>query len=499
MMIRSLKLAILLILLIFLLPYILGSHDSNSDVDDESENSDENIIDNNEPTNDLMNQVDEQVITILVPIKTSTSWASIHLPFLLVGFCGKYPTYLFTRTNLLQKRYANTPYSETYLSIISYLISGSIVLVSVIYTFIGEKLRNRHACICTWGLAGQAIVCTALGVLLVVPISDTIFGITVMILAAISGGLMAITFSSSMAVAAKLPNPCAQSQITGQWLADLLSNTLLFTFATLNTTTTRNDTIIIPTEEKLGSMPLDVGFLAVYFFAGVFIIATSSYIWGFGLPSGTDHKRAIVNMLPPSTLIISEFSLIKEIFSSWNYAIYPCGVILTAICSGIVSPFFTTSIASSSDIIDTFHTKLFTLFNVLIYTIISVFASLLPSIRSIRNISTSFIFFISFALLFVFVPVFCLMNIESTDPATGEPVYPSAPRFIKSDPAYYALMIAHSIIYGILPGLFFIKSKSVPLVLRNTMIILCSLVFNLGSELGKMFAVAVSEMFSKEK
>lgn len=424
----------------------------------------------------------------------------LRIPYLFVGLSSTYSYYLLTKNSVFQERFARTPYAQSYLTIILLLLETASFLVSLIYTLIGERLKKYHGTICTWSLIFQTIICTIISILLLVPVNETAFGYAIMIFSFVSGGLMASITSASMAISMYLPSYCSQIQITGRRLADLGSSTILFASAFIkisntndssnNTDKKPNDTVAdVSNSEKI------TGFC--YFISGSLVSFVSLILWGFVLMRSSEYKEAVTNAMSAESS--ASFSVVKEIFSSWKFAIYSIGIATSCIAVEIVAPFFISTVVSSSGNDTFFYTTLFRPFAFMISSIVSFLATFLPSIKMINSLSTGSIFVISLFMLFVLTPLFCLLNLESTDLNTNDPMYPSAPRMIKSDAIYFILIILQMGLFGLTLSLFFKKSTKVDNHLKNTMSTLCSLMVHVGLNIGSLILFGIIQIFSASK
>lgn len=414
---------------------------------------------------------------------SSKSHTFMKISFLLVGFSSLYPFMLLIKNNILQERYSSTEYAQTYLNIITSIFNGALLIGCFVYVILGESIKIYNGYICTWSLIGQALLWGIISVISVFPISDNIFGILIMICSAISGLLMSLIFSSSMAIAAYFPEFCSQYQIAGQRLSDLVSS-IAFIIST----------IIIPdTKQSVGDSSKKIANF-FYFFSGSIIFIISALVWHFVLLRTDFYSQILVPKMRQH--IGSSLSLVKEIFTKREYLIYPFGVFLSTISIGSIYPFFASIVASSSNNTDIFHTNMFSPFAFLICGLASSLASIiLPSISWVQSISFRTIFCILILDLLILDPLMCLTNVKHIDPITGKSVYPSAPRLIKYDSVYFILTISTQIIFGLSSVLFFMKSKRIPDRLKDTMSAICTFGYNAGFELGSLISLVISRFF----
>lgn len=425
----------------------------------------------------------------------------LRIPYLFVGLSSTYSYYLLTKNSVFQERFSRTPYAQSYLTIILVLLETASFLVSLIYTLIGEKLKRYHGAICNWSLLFQTIICSVISILLIVPVDEVLFGYSIMILSFISGGLMASITSASMAISMYLPPHCSQVQITGRRLADLGSSTILFASAFIKASNHSDNSS--GDNNNVNDTPINVispekitGFC--YFISGSVVSFISLLLWSFMLMRSSEYEKAVHDAVHAESS--ASFSLVKEIFSSWKFAIYPVGITISCIAVEIVAPFFMSTVVSSTTKNDAFfYTTLFRPFAFMVSSIVSFLATFLPSIKFIDSLSTGTVFAISLFMLFVLTPLFCLLNLESTDPNTNIPMYPSAPRLIKSDVIYFVLIVLQMGLFGLTLSLFFKKSTHVDNRLKNTMSTLCSLMVHIGLNIGSLILFGIIQAYSKPK
>lgn len=450
-----------------------------------------------QPTNpQLMTR--SAVISIGSHVIPNTS-AKMKLQLFAVGFVIAYFLQLLTNNNIFENIYSNTQITNDHNTKIMLVLYGFCSLTSIFCLIFGTGSSKDHYSNCIVGFFGSIITNNMLSLISCISLPDDIYYKITLIMAAMAGISIAFLQVFVMTMIPNLSISCVQIFISGTQIPVLINTLFWFGCSVIQNTgdqTAVNNTNCENSTSGLNqcssaSLYQTQGFRSSYFFSSSIIISIVLFFWISKFRNTPLFESYKWRSIHSKNNMSSNLPKIAEILTSWKLIKCPLGLMATSAAAYIVYPFFMGNIVSSATGNEFIRNDLFIPFSLLLSSVSIFVGTIISNLNVFKGIPTN-IFLFSSLLLFIFVPIFSLLNLKSTSKDGLDP-YSNAPRLLHSNTLYFVMIVMHQLLFSVCCPILFTRSftQIEDIKSKEIMGMICTTFYYFGLFIGLMLSQAL--------
>jgi solute carrier family 29 (equilibrative nucleoside transporter), member 1/2/3 len=349
----------------------------------------------------------------------------------------------------------------------------------------------------SWVITSLVLLMSSLLALFVTSLTPNSYFYATMFLGFVAGAFSGALQNSLYALAANLPPVFFQAISFGQGFVGLSTSLLILAARSMH------EQNPVPTDISAGTFGFFfIGFLlCVASFASFYYFMTRSSYYRYYLGGGrTAEEKKGFSELPTNGSEESLSEQLRTIFLNSPSRWYPISIWFVFFITFSVFPGFLAATQSSLDSSHAEYRKMFITLGFLAFDLSDSIGKFLPGMHCFFIQSHTLAITLNLFRI-VFVPLFMCFNFPQLN-LNGDPFFPSAPRWIQSDAAFFIIVLAFGLSNGYFGSLVLMKAaaslpeaKSSP-TLREKMGKIMGLFLGLGLITGPCIAFALQAILA---